>query len=178
MWWVGDRAPGTAQQTQSPTPAPGQEDPGQEDPGGPRIDELPSAIQGQIRSPSPEEAIRGLSTLRDKAFSTGKLELLEYVNVQGSAAAAADGKVRDELKGAGLVLAGFSTSLTGVSVEGAASPDRATVAVRVETSAYEERYASGKVVRARPAGKPQELRVVLLRVGGAWRITEILAKQA
>lgn len=182
MWWAGDRAPAVGQQAPSPTAVPGQEarghrGSGQEQPGQTRIDELPTVMLGQIRSEKPEEAIRGLSALRDIAFSTGRLELLEHVNVQGSPAAAADGKVTDELKGAGLVLAGFSTTLVSVSVEGAASLDRATVGVRVETSAYEERDASGKVVRARPPGTPQELRVVLLRGDGAWRITEILAKQ-
>jgi hypothetical protein len=178
MWWAADRGPEVGQQAQSPTPTPGQGQPGQGQPGNPRIDELPAAVLGQIRSEKPEEAIRGLSALRDTAFSTGKHELLQYVNVQGSAAAAADGKISDELKGSGLVLAGFSTTLVSVSVEGAAGPDRATVAVSLEPSAYEEQDAAGKVVRARPAGKPQELRVVLLRGDGAWRITEILAKQA
>ncbi len=140
--------------------------------------EVPAAARGLIRSTNPEEAIRGLSAIRDTALSSGKFELLDHVNVQGSAAAASDGKLRDELIGAGLVLAGFSTTLTSVSVEGPPSPDRATVAVTVQTSAYEEREASGKVVGARPRGKPQELRVVLQRGEDAWGITEILAKQS
>lgn len=175
MWWAGDRGQGVGQQTQESTPALGP--PGNRLKGA-GLDEVPAAVRDQIRSQDPEEAIRGLSALRDTAFSTGKLELLDHVNAQGSAAAAADGKVRDELEGAALVLSGFSTALTSVSVEGAASRDRATVAVRAETSAYEERDASGKVVRTRPAGQPQELRVVLLRSEGGWRITEILAKRA
>ncbi|MFK4299836.1 hypothetical protein ABH924_005023 [Arthrobacter sp. GAS37] len=140
--------------------------------------EVPAAARGLIRSANPEEAIRGLSAIRDTALSSGKFELLDHVNVQGSAAAASDGKLRDELIGAGLVLAGFSTTLTSVSVEGPPSPDRATVAVTVQTSAYEEREASGKVVGARPRGEPQELRVVLQRGEDAWGITEILAKQS
>ncbi|BAS12838.1 serine/Threonine protein kinase [Arthrobacter sp. Hiyo8] len=140
--------------------------------------EVPAVVWGRIRSANPEEAIRGLSALRDKALSSGKFELLEHVNVQGSAAAASDGKLKDELLGAGLVLAGFSTTLSSVSVERPSSPDRAAVAVTVETSAYEERDAAGEIVGARPRGEPQELRVVLLRGEDAWRITEILAKQS
>jgi hypothetical protein len=143
----------------------------------PSAAELPAAAREQIRSPHPEEAIRGLSAIRDMALRSGKFELLEHVNVQGSVAAASDGKLRDGLIDAGVVLAGFSTTLTSVNVEGPSSLDRATVAVTVETSAYEERDASGNVVLSRPPGKPQELRVVLLRGGDAWRITEILAGQ-
>ncbi|MHC6220400.1 serine/threonine protein kinase [Arthrobacter sp. MMS24-S77] len=177
VWWAGDRGPGVAQQPQRPAQAPGPEEPRQ---AGTAFDGVPAAIQGQIRSQNPEEAIRGLAGLRDRAFSTGTFELLEYVNVEGSAAAAADGKVRDGLESAGLVLAGFSTTLINTSVEGTADGDRATVSVTVETSAYEERDASGQVVQVRAAGKHQELRVLLFRGGGegAWKIAEILAKQS
>lgn len=174
VWWAGDRAPGVAQQAQRPAPAPGREEPRQM---GTALDGVPAAVLGQIHSQNPEEATRGLSALRDRAFSTGKFELLEYINVEGSAAAVADGKIRDGLESAGVVLSGFSTTLISTGVEGAAGRDRATVAVTLETSAYEERDASGQVVHVRPAGKPQELRVVLLRAGKGWKIAEILARQ-
>ncbi|MFH5880748.1 serine/threonine protein kinase [Arthrobacter sp. NA-172] len=179
-WWAAHQGPGSGnqvqgswQQTQSPTPTPGQQVPSQQVPG-----QLPTEVLDRIRSQDPEEAVRGLSAVRDAAFSTGELELLERVNVQGSGAAAADGKVRDGLRAAGLVLVGFSTKVVSSSLEGIAGPDRATVVVAVETSAYEERDASGKVVRVRPASSRKELRVVLLRGAGEWRIAEILAKQA
>lgn len=178
VWPAGDRGPGAG------TPTRGQEERSVNEAGLPSnaregtiLDEVPAGVRGQIRSPNPGEAIRGLSAIRDTALSSGKFELLEHVNAQGSAAAASDGKLRDELLGSGLVLVGFSTTLTNVSVEGRSGPDRATVAVTVETSAYEERDPSGKVVGARPRGRPQELRVVLLRGGDAWSIAEILAKQ-
>ncbi|MGO4857765.1 serine/threonine-protein kinase [Arthrobacter sp. 2MCAF14] len=166
-WWTGDRGPGAEASASAPQTVLGEV---------PAAVEVPAGLWSRIRSPKPEEAIRGLSAIRDTALSSGKFELLDHVNVQGSAAAASDGKLRDELIGAGLVLAGFSTTLTGVSTESPSGPDRATVNVTVETSAYDERDASGKVVGARPRGAPQELRVVLLRSGDAWRIAEILAK--
>lgn len=172
VWWANDRGPGAAQQAQRPAPA--REEPRQVDIA---LDGVPAAVQGQIRSQNPEEAIKGLSALRDRAFGTGKFELLEYINVEGSAAAAADAKVRDGLESAGVLLSGFSTTLITASVEATAGRDHATVAVTLETSAYEERDASGQVVHVRPAGKPQELRVVLLRDGEGWKIAEILARQ-
>lgn len=168
-WQAGDRGPGAGASASAPETVLD---------GVPAAAEVPAAARNLIRSPNPEEAIRGLSAIRDTALSSGKFALLDHVNVQGSAAAASDGKLRDELIRAGLVLAGFTTTLTSVSVEGPHGPDGATVAVTVETSAYEERDASGKVVGARPRGEPLELRVVLLRGGDAWRITEILAKQS
>ncbi|MEW1820759.1 serine/threonine-protein kinase [Arthrobacter sp. NPDC080031] len=167
-WQAGDRGPAAGPPTQGAASAPGQDE---------RSD-VPAAARNLIRSPNPEEAVRGLSAIRDAALSSGKFALLDHVNVQGSAAAASDGKLREELIRAGVVLAGFSTTLTSVRVEGTPGPDQATVAVTVETSAYEERDGSGKVVGARPRGEPRELRVVLLRGGDAWRITEILAKQS
>ncbi|MFF2299386.1 serine/threonine-protein kinase [Arthrobacter sp. NPDC058127] len=181
VWWAGDLGPGAGPPTLGAASTTGQEDRSANEPGNTRqgtvLDGVPAAVLGQIRSEKPEEAISGLSAIRDTALSSGKFELLDLVNVQGSAAAASDGKLRDELIGAGLVLAGFSTILTSVRVEGVPDPDRATVAVTVATSAYEERDAAGTAVRARPPGKPQELRLVLQRGGGSWRITEILAKQ-
>ncbi len=170
-WRAGDLGPGAGPPASASTPEAVLDKV-------PSAAELPAAARDQIRSPHPEEAIRGLSAIRDMALRSGKFELLEHVNVQGSVAAASDGKLRDGLIDAGVVLAGFSTTLTSVNVEGPSSLDRATVAVTVETSAYEERDASGNVVLSRPPGKPQELRVVLLRGGDAWRITEILAGQA
>lgn len=169
-WRAGDRGPGAGPPASASAPEAVPD-------GIPAAAELPAAARDQIRSPHPGEAIRGLSAIRDMALRSGKFELLEHVNVQGSAAAASDGKLRDGLIDAGVVLAGFSTTLTSVRMEGAPDLDRATVAVTVETSAYEERDASGNVVRARPPGKPQELSVVLLRGGDAWKITEILAAQ-
>ncbi|WP_284981431.1 protein kinase [Arthrobacter sp. efr-133-TYG-118] len=189
-WQAGDRGPAAGPPVPGPASAPGQEGRSGNEAGlqgntlqgntgqGTVLDDVPVAARNLIRSPNPEEAVRGLSAIRDTALSSGKFVLLDNVNVQGSAAAASDGKLRDELIDAGLVLAGFSTILTSVSVEGPPGPDRATVAVTVETSAYEERDASGKVVGARPRGEPQELRVVLLRGEDTWRITEILAKQS
>ncbi|MHA7199326.1 serine/threonine-protein kinase [Arthrobacter alkaliphilus] len=168
-WWPGGGGQGQTASASAAGTAPDEV---------PAEAEVPAGARGQIRSPNPEEAIRGLSAIRDKALSSGRFELLEHVNVQGSAAAASDGKLKDALLGAGLVLAGFSTTLTSVGVEGSSGPDKATLAVTVETSAYEERDAYGKVVGVRPRGEPQALRVVILRGADTWRITEILPKRS
>ncbi|GAA4040559.1 hypothetical protein GCM10023063_27670 [Arthrobacter methylotrophus] len=176
VWWAGERGQGVEQQTPTPAPSGLEGQPGNT-PLPADVRGLPDGVQRQIQSPDPEEALRGLSALRDVAFNSGRLELLEHVNAQGSVAAAADTKTRDELQGGGLVLAGFSTTLTSVRLEDAPSSEHATVAVTVEASAYAEQDSTGKMLRSRPPGKPQELRVVLQRFEGAWRIKDILAKK-
>ncbi|MEZ2388697.1 serine/threonine-protein kinase [bacterium RCC_150] len=129
---------------------------------------------GNIRSPAPEEALLALSALRDTALATGRPELLEEVNAKGSPAAAADAKVRDELRASGVALMGFATYLSSMRLEDGATPDRASIAVTVRASAYEERNASGQTVRAHATGEAQALRLILVRTDGAWRISEIL----
>lgn len=138
-------------------------------------DGLDDAMRARLRASAPEEALLALSALRDSALRTGKLELLDSVNVKGSAAAAADARLAAQLKKAGVVLAGFTTTLTDVRLLASAGNGETSVTAAVGTSRFEERNGSGALVRSRPAGAPQQLRLVLRKVDGAWRIADILA---
>ncbi|HSO91057.1 MAG TPA: serine/threonine-protein kinase [Arthrobacter sp.] len=143
---------------------------------------LPPGVRAQLASPDPGEAVRGLARLRSLAFSTGDFRLLDQVNVPASAVAAADGQISARLKESGRVLAGFTTLLTHVAREEAGTGDGgrslAVVAVTANTSAYQERDASGAVVADAAAAPEQQLRLVLATVEGRWRIQDILPAAA
>ncbi|MFJ6158232.1 serine/threonine-protein kinase [Pseudarthrobacter sp. NPDC092184] len=128
----------------------------------------------QARASDPSQAVQGLAALRDLAFSTGDLGLLDEVNAEGSPAAAADARTAGRLRSSGHVLAGFSSSLEDLHTEDGVTAARAVVRVRSSSSAYEERDAGGIVVGAGPAGTSRQLRLVLVAVDGTWRISEIL----
>ncbi|WP_120520903.1 serine/threonine-protein kinase [Arthrobacter celericrescens] len=136
---------------------------------------ISETVRAQLRSERPEEAIKGLSALRDTALRTGKFDLLAEVNAHRSPAAAADAKIRAQMEKAGVVLAGFTTVLKDIRVSSPPRDGEAAVTAVVETSGFEERDASGKLVRTRAAGEPQRLRLVLSKVDGGWRIADILA---
>ncbi|HEX9229567.1 MAG TPA: serine/threonine-protein kinase [Arthrobacter sp.] len=135
---------------------------------------LPPGVQAQLASQDPQEAVRGLSWLRSRAFSTGDFRLLDQVNVPASSAAMADDQISASLGESGRVLSGFTTRLTRVALTGDSSLPRAVVAVTVSTSAYQERDAAGAVVAKVAAAPEQRLRLVLAPVGGRWRIQDIL----
>lgn len=135
---------------------------------------LPPGVQAQLASQDPQEAVRGLSWLRSRAFSTGDFRLLDQVNVPASSAAMADEQISASLEESGRVLTGFTTRLTHVALSGDSSSPRAVVAVTVSTSAYQERDAAGAVVANAAAAPEQRLRLVLAPVGGRWRIQDIL----
>ena len=151
-------------------------------PQGPAQDVLPGTAGGPVQtdarqlalSQKPEEAARGLAQLRSVAFSSGKLELLDEVNLENSPAAAADARITGRLRDTGHVLAGFDTTLTRAETEPDGSDSRAVVAITAVTSPYQETDAGGKAVTAEAAGSEQRLRLVLISSGGRWRIQEIL----
>ena len=62
---------------------------------------LPPGVQAQLASQDPEEAVRGLSWLRSRAFSTGDFRLLDQVNVPASSAAMADEQISASLEESG-----------------------------------------------------------------------------
>jgi eukaryotic-like serine/threonine-protein kinase len=139
----------------------------------PQADPVDAARQ-EAASPDPGVAVRGLSSLRSLAFSTGRLELLAEVNHPGSGAAAADLQTGGRLRASGHTLAGFSITLSQVQAVEAGTAARAVVAVTSASSAYEEKDAYGAVVATGAAGAEQRLRVVLVSVDGKWRVSEIL----
>jgi hypothetical protein len=112
--------------------------------------------------------------LRSLALSTGKLELLDEVNHHGSAAEAADRGVSARLRESGHVLSGFSTTLSQVQAEEGGTETGAVVALTSASSAYEEKDAQGIVTARGVAGAEQRLRLVLVRVDGRWRLSDIL----
>ncbi len=71
------------------------------------------------------------------------------------------------------MFAGFTTELSGVAVGPSLAADRIQVDVTATTSAYEERAASGAVVRTQSAGTSQALRLTLIRGNGRWWLSEI-----
>jgi serine/threonine protein kinase len=132
------------------------------------------AARQQAGSPDPRVAVQGLSTLRSLAFGSGRLELLEEVNLPGSGAAAADLQIRERLQLSGHILGGFSSTLSHVEAEEGGTTARTVVAVTSSSSAYEEKDGRGAVVATGAAGAEQRLRVVLVSVDGSWRVSEIL----
>ncbi|WP_052295495.1 serine/threonine-protein kinase [Paenarthrobacter aurescens] len=139
-----------------------------------KIKDLPDALSETLRSADPLVAVPALSAVRDMALGERRLDLLDSVNAPGSPAEATDKQLSDYLRGAGTAFAGLRTTLTALTVEGPPQPDHVLVAVTAATSGYEERLASGAVVRTEGAGKPQQLRLDLVRSEGRWWISGIL----
>ncbi|WP_426998989.1 protein kinase domain-containing protein [Pseudarthrobacter sp. N5] len=136
--------------------------------------DVPAAVRRQLLSADPGEAAQGLAWLRSTAFSSGRLDLLDEVNVRDSPAASADLKISSRLRESGHVLAGFTTTLAGMETRPESTAERTVVGVTSSTSAYEEKNAAGTVVATGPAAAVQGLRLVLAPVDGVWRIVEIL----
>lgn len=136
--------------------------------------EIPQEIREQIDSGAPEQAARGLAWLRSTAFSSGRHELLNRVNVKSSGAAEADARTVAVLAKSGHRLAGFTTTLSKINAERESTSDRAVLSVTASTSAYQELDASGALVANLAASGEEQLRLVLLLVDGRWRIQEIL----
>ncbi|MCD4853722.1 serine/threonine protein kinase [Arthrobacter sp. AK01] len=137
--------------------------------------DLPEALAEGLRAEDPAVAVKALSSVRDVALGQGRLDLLALVNVPGSPAEVADNQVADHLKEAGTVFAGFSTTLSGVTVEGSPDSNDVMVGATVATSTFEERDSSGAVAHTWLAGSPQDLRLHVVRTNGRWRISGILA---
>ncbi|UZX02710.1 serine/threonine protein kinase [Arthrobacter sp. CDRTa11] len=136
--------------------------------------DIPEDVAGQLQSANPAEAVHALAWIRSRAFSSGRLELLDQVNAPGSAAFAADERVRGRLRDSGHVLAGFTSTISSSDVEPGNSSSRAVVTVTSATSSYQEKDGTGAIVAAAPAGEAQELRLVLVSVNGRWHLAEIL----
>jgi hypothetical protein len=135
---------------------------------------IPEDVTARLGSTDPGEAVQGLASLRSLAFSSGRWELLDQVNVEGSTAAAADQRIAGPLREAGHVLAGFTSIVSEVRVHPDSNSNRALVTVTSAASSYEERDRAGAPVATGLAAPARQLRLVLLPVEGRWRITEIL----
>jgi serine/threonine protein kinase len=149
-------------------------DPSRQAAGGTDNTGIPAAVAARLVSRDPAEAVHGLAAVRSLAFSSGRLELLDLVNAPGSAAAATDARLKDELQGSGHVLVGFTSTVSGVQVQPGSSAGQAIVGVTSATSPYVEQDSSGAVVATGAAGTEQALRLVLVTLDGQWRITDVL----
>lgn len=132
------------------------------------------AARQKARSADPLLAVAGIAALRDEAFHSGSPELLVAVNVPGSAAAAADQRIVAQLNNGELRLNGFTSTLSDVTAEDGATGERAVVRLTSATTGYQTVNAAGAPVAAGAATAPQRLRLVLVRVDGQWRISDVL----
>jgi hypothetical protein len=135
---------------------------------------IPEDVTAKLGSADPAEAVHGLAALRSLAFRSGRWELLDQVNVQGSTAAAADERIGGPLRESGHVLAGFTSILSEVRVQPDSNSKRAVVTVTSAASSYEEQDRTGALVATGLAAPARQLQLVLLPAEGKWRITEIL----
>jgi serine/threonine protein kinase len=136
---------------------------------------VPADVRRRLAAKDPVEAVRGLAQLRSLALREGRLELLDQVNAPDTPAHAADRAIRAGLERSGTVLAGFTTSLTGIRRLPESTATRVVVVATSSATGYEERAANGGVVAT---GEPQRgvsLRLVLVPVEGSWRIADILS---
>lgn len=136
---------------------------------------VPAELQDLLAASRPEDAVRGLAGLRSHALRTGNLGLLEQITVPGSPAAGADAELGTRLAASGHVLEGFEARLSGLQRRPGSTAGRAVVSLRVASPPYRERDAAGTVVAQGAAAGERALRLVLVPVGGTWRIQEILA---
>ncbi|MDQ0769669.1 serine/threonine protein kinase [Pseudarthrobacter defluvii] len=176
MWWLSAGAqppwPGTAAAGWPPASAPPT---GAVVHGGTGTAAPVDDARQRARAADPAVAVQGLASLRDYAFSSGRLELLDDVNVPGSAAAAADERIAAPLRSAGHRLAGFASTLSGVAAEEGATPDLAVVRVVSATSGFRRVDAGNTVLAAGVPSQPQALRLVLVSKDGQWRVSDVLA---
>lgn len=136
--------------------------------------DLPVHLAETLKAPEPEVALPALSEVRDLALREGRPELLAQVNVPGSPAETADDELRRQMAARGVRFSGLSTRLSDVSLQ-SKDGNHAEVKLAAATSGYEERDTAGRLLHRQPAGKPRDLRLVLERSEGAWRIVEVLA---
>ncbi|MEV7606655.1 serine/threonine-protein kinase [Paenarthrobacter sp. NPDC089322] len=135
---------------------------------------IPEAMSAALHSEDPLVAVPALSAVRDLALGHHRLELLALVNAPGSPAEAADLVLIRQLEADGTLLAGLVTNLSAVTVLGDPAGGQVVVGLTVQTSSYEERDASHTLLRSNPAGTAREMRLVLVRAEGTWKLSEIL----
>ena len=133
------------------------------------------ALQAGTAAENPARALPALAELRSRAFSTADPALLDYVNAPGSEALQADQEQIGRLVAEGHTLSGLRTQVTVVDGSGTAGVAAATaeLQVRLQVSGYTEVDGAGTVQRSGQA-QQQEVRLVLVRNEGLWRISRIL----
>ncbi|GAB4099506.1 hypothetical protein GCM10028789_16700 [Sinomonas halotolerans] len=144
---------------------------------------LPESLRRSAEADDPVQAVQALSEIRARAIADRDLGMLAEVNAPGSQAAHADESLVQALVGEGRRLEGFSATVTAARLEAgppagrggaAAAGDTAVVRVSVVTSGYRVVDEAGERIGEQPAGKDQELKVVLVKGSERWQVGQIL----
>ncbi|MCC3290750.1 serine/threonine protein kinase [Arthrobacter sp. zg-Y1110] len=180
-----DKSPGgsqaAAQDTSAPAPAPTLEASTPEAPTRPApVDpaETVESLRAVTAAEDPAQALPALAELRSRAFTSADPALLHYVNAPGSEALQDDQEQIARLAAEGHALSGLVTEVAVVDGSGAARAAQGTATaelrVRMQVSGYTQVDSAGAVLRYGQA-QQQEVLLVLVRSGGEWRISRILA---
>ncbi|HET7415258.1 MAG TPA: serine/threonine-protein kinase [Arthrobacter sp.] len=171
---------GTSGSSSSPSPA------------GSNPSKLPDGMQHQLKASDPRKAVPALAQLRSYAFSSGRTELLDRVNVAGSPAMSADRRIAERIERTDHVFAGFETRISAVerleALEGQQRPTTAPsgdpgqttafVAVTASSDGFVEKDKQGNIVRRNKRDHQQQLILELQRVDGQWLIANVMAPRA
>ena len=134
----------------------------------------PSTPPDPLAADDPLLALPALSTLRAQGFSSADVEALRQANVDGSSALEADLATLAELDRQEVRLDGLAFALDDAEVV-SRNGDSATVRVTVVTGAHRVvGRDGGDVVEDVEASAPAPVRLLLLRVDGRWRVSEVL----
>ncbi|MCQ1995909.1 serine/threonine-protein kinase [Arthrobacter sp. zg-Y1171] len=178
---------GAARSTSAPSSAPARtptpeastpEAPTRPAPGGPA--ETVESLRAVTAAEDPAKALPALAELRSRAFASADPSLLQYVNAPGSEALQADQEQVARLAAEGHALSGLVMEAAVVDGSGAAPAAQGTATaelhVRLRVSGYTQVDSAGAVLRHGQA-QQQEVLLMLVRSGGEWRISRILAPQ-
>ena len=134
----------------------------------------PSTPPDPIAADDPLLALPALSTLRAQGFSSADADPLRQANVDGSPALEADLATLSELDRQEVRLDGLAFVLDDAELV-SRNGDTATVRVTVVTGAHRVvGRDGGDVVEDVEASAPAPVRLLLLRVDGRWRVSEVL----
>lgn len=118
------------------------------------------------------EVVTALSDLRAQGFSTADDAPLRAANVEGSQALAADLATLDDLRAQQVRLDGLAFTVSDVEVL-SQQADGAVVTLTVVTGAHRVVADDGSVLEDVAASDPAQVELVLARVDGGWRVSEV-----
>lgn len=118
------------------------------------------------------EVVTALSDLRAQGFSAADDGPLREANAEGSQALAADLATLDDLRAQQVRLDGLAFTVSDVEVLEQQGDD-AVVTVTVVTGAHRVVADDGAVLEDVVASEPAQVELVLARVDGGWRVSEV-----
>lgn len=172
---TGSVSAGTAGDTPSPA---GPEPPPAEAPAGAPGGEPPEPPElAVLTGDDPVAAAEVLTVIRARAFAQGNPRLLDWVNLPGSPAAAADLEQVLALQERSERLEGLSVAVLESSAAGG-SGQRTRVSVSAELSGWMQVRRDGTQAAAPGGPMRQEVLLELARTGEQWRIAAVLPAAA